>query len=220
MAFPPQNQRDQILTLIAVVAFGLVGAYWYFLYTPQSLKTAELAAHVDTLDEANQKAKSQLAKGTVKQIVAEAAMYRQNLDLMRTLVPASNEVPSLLEQVSTAARRVKLDLNGVEPEPMIEGDIFDTYRYKVKITGTYHEIGEVLTNVASLNRIVAPMNLALSIPGAQPKGAAGRQVLNAQFEIQTYVVRTAPPKHKKADAAGAPGGGPPPGPPVKKAGSE
>jgi type IV pilus assembly protein PilO len=214
VAFPPQSQRDQILTLIAVVAFGLVGAYWYFLYTPQGVKVAALSAHVDSLDTANQQAKAQLAKGSVKQIVAEAAAYKENLDLMRTLVPASNEVPALLEQVSTAARRVKLDLNGVEPEPLIEGDMFNTYRYKVKISGSYHDIGEVLTNIASLNRIVAPINLQLVIPGAQPKGST-RQVLNAAFEIQTYVVRTTP-RQKKAVKKEPPAGAPPPAGPAKK----
>jgi len=38
---------------------------------------------------------------------------------MRSLVPAGNEVPALLEQVSTAARRVGLEINYIEPEPVI-----------------------------------------------------------------------------------------------------
>ncbi len=212
MAIGPTNQRDQILTAIAVIAFALVGAYAYFVYVPKNDEVDKLAAHVDSLDMANQQAKSQLAKGSVAAIRAEAAAYRENLDLMRTLVPAGNEVPALLEQVSTAARRAKLDIAGVEPEPLIEGEMFDTYRYKVKLNGSYHEVGEVLTNIGSLNRIIAPLNLNLAISTTARGSSANRQVLSAAFEIQTYVVRTAPrakPKKPKVAAEGGEAAKPP-----------
>jgi type IV pilus assembly protein PilO len=209
VAIGPQNQRDQILTAIAVVALVLVGAYWYFVYDPKSADVDKLVAHVDSLDAENQKAKAQLAKGTVEQIRAEAAGYRENLALMRTLVPAGNEVPALVEQVSTAARRAQLELAGLEPEPVIEGDMFDTYRYKIKLNGAYHDVAQVLTNIASLNRIVAPMNLNLQLPQGTPKAVPGKQMLASVFEIQTYVVRTAPPKPKpKKEADKPPAGGP------------
>ena len=213
MAIGPQNQRDQGMVAIAIIAVLLIGAYWYFVFDPQATTINTLAAHVDSLDEANAKAKAQLAKGTTAELKAQAAMYRENLNLMRTLVPVSNEVPSLLEQVSTAARRAKLDVGGVEPEPLIVGDYFDTDRYKVKMTGSFHEIGEVLSNVGSLNRIVSPMNLSLILAAQSnsQRATAGRQPLTATFEIQTYVVRTKPPKKKapkkKAGEAPATEGG-------------
>ena len=114
----PTNQRDQVLTSIAIIALALVGAYWYFVYNPKTADVDKLAMHVDSLDEANQRARAQVAKGTGRQIRDESAALKQNLDLMRTLVPAGNEVPALLEQVSTAARRAKLDVGGIEPEPV------------------------------------------------------------------------------------------------------
>ena len=199
MAIGPQSQRDQILTAIGIVAVALAGAYWYFVYDPKTTDVDKLAAHVDSLDVSIQKAKAQLAKGTVEQVRTEAMAFRQNLDLMRTLVPAGNEVPSLLEKVSTAARRAKLDIGSVEPEPVIEGEMFDTYRYKIRLSASYHEVGEVLANIGTLDRIVAPINLALTLPqggAAAGRVPAGKQPLTATFEIQTYVVRTAPPKAK------------------------
>ena len=70
-------------------------------------------------------------------------------------------------------------------------------------------MGEILTNIGSLDRIVAPINLSLVLPQGGAPGVripAGRQPLTATFEIQTYVVRTAPPKAKPAPkkAAAAP----------------
>jgi type IV pilus assembly protein PilO len=212
VAIGPTSQRDQILVSIAIVALALVGAFWYFVYEPRNVKVDELAAHVDSLDESNQKARALVAKGTGSQIRAETATLKENLGLMRTLVPAGNEVPALIDQVSTAARHASIDVAGVEPEPVIEGDMFDTYRYKMKLNGSYHEIADVLARIGSLSRIVAPMNLTLTIPQNPPKAVPGKQFIASAFEIQTYVVRTSPPKpkpKKEADKpADKPAGGP------------
>jgi type IV pilus assembly protein PilO len=194
MAGLPTNQRDQVLFFVAFLGIVGAGAFWYFVYSPKSEQLATVAAHVDSLDAGNQRAKSQLARGTVATIRAESQRLRANLDLMRTLVPASNEVPALLDQVTTAARRAGLDFNLIEPEPVIQGEQFDTYRYKLRAAGSYHEIGEMLTNVASMTRIVAPLNLQLTMsntPAASKNASPDKVMLNAAFEIQTYAVKTA-----------------------------
>jgi type IV pilus assembly protein PilO len=201
MALLPKNQRDQVMVLLVIVAVALVGLYYAYVFSPKSDVLTDLQAHVDSLDISNQRAKAELAKGNVEELRAEAAKLQANLEVMRQLVPTSNEVPALLEQVSTAARRVGLDLATVKPQPVIEGEQFDTYRYQVAVIGDYHALGEFLANVGSLTRIVAPVNLALSNLG---NGAAVDQrkkalknnnaVLDSRFELQTYVAKTAAPR--------------------------
>ena len=202
MAALPTTQRDQLLLAVGILMVIGAGAYWYFVDDPQNTELQTKIVHIDSLNAQNQRAKAQLARGSVAKIKAEADSMRANLELLRTLVPAGSEVPALIDQVSNAARRVKLDLGAIDPVPPIEGTMFDTYRYKLKMTGAYHEIGQVLTNIASLNRVVAPINLSL-IPSNAPnvKVVAGQQALIAMFDIQTYVVRTAPPKAPPAAKA-------------------
>ena len=201
MTLLPKNQRDQVMVLLVIVAVALIGLYYAYVFSPKADVLASLQSHVDSLDISNQQAKAELAKGNVDQLRAEAAKLQENLEVMRQLVPTSNEVPALLEQVSTAARRVGLDLATVKPQPVIEGEQFDTYRYQVAVIGDYHALGEFLANVGSLTRIVAPVNLALSPLG---NGAAVDQrkkalknnnsVLDSRFELQTYVAKTAAPR--------------------------
>jgi hypothetical protein len=90
--------------------------------------------------------------------------------MLRRLVPTEHEVPGLLEQVSTAARRAGLDLGGVAPEPVLAGTQFDTYRYKVTVAGGYHALAAFLGNVGSLPRIVAPVTFQLVPRAAAPRG--------------------------------------------------
>jgi type IV pilus assembly protein PilO len=201
MALLPKNQRDQVMVLLVIVAVALIGLYYAYVYSPKADVLADLQAHVDSLDMNNQRAKAELAKGNVDQLRAEAAKLQDNLEVMRQLVPTSNEVPALLEQVSTAARRVGLDLATVKPQPVVEGEQFDTYRYQVAVIGDYHALGEFLANVGSLTRIVAPVNMYLSPLGNQAAVDARKKsrksnnsVLDSKFEIQTYVAKTAAPR--------------------------
>jgi type IV pilus assembly protein PilO len=122
--------------------------------------------------------------------------------VLQELVPTTNEVPALLESVSTAARRVGLDLASVEPMPVIEGEMFDTYRYKLSVKGGYHALAGFLTNVGSLNRIVAPVALDVKqmAPAVMKKARLrdGESGLETDFQIQTYIARPAGPVDAEA----------------------
>lgn len=196
-SFLPQNPRDQKMIAVTVVAVALAALYWNFVWTPKHAELVTLETRLDTLDAQNAMARTRIAQGTAADLEAEAARYARDLEAMRLLVPTGNELPSLLEQVSTAARREGLDLASVEPQPIIHGDTFDTYRYKVSVTGGYHALAEFMTNVGSLTRIVAPVNLSLGLSTNRNANAvklapAGTAAVESRFEIQTYVIRSAP----------------------------
>jgi type IV pilus assembly protein PilO len=197
MALLPQSQRDQIKLLIGFAAVALAVAYYVYPYTSREAEITADIARVAQLQDNNQKAAREFAAGSIEELRASAAENRSALTVMRRLVPTANEVPALLEEVSTAARRTGLDVGGVTPEPVIPGEKYDTYRYTVTIIGGYHQFGAFLANVGSLARIVAPVNFAIvaNMPGkVQLIKTADKNALASQITLQTYVERTAPPK--------------------------
>ena len=190
------TKREQTWIGIGVGAVLLLGAYWYFLYKPKSAEMAVTQAHVDSLDKKNQQAKADIAQGSLQKLKAQTAEYDQSLKVMRQLVPRSNEVPALLEDISTAARRVGLDLATVEPMPVLQGEQFDTYRYKLAVIGGYHPVGQFLSNVGSLNRIIAPVTMDIKLHPIADKTKArvkkGESLVDTEFQVQTYVARSTP----------------------------
>jgi type IV pilus assembly protein PilO len=176
--------------LVSLLAFAGVFAYWYFLHQPQAASLVEVAAHVERLEASNQRAKAVLARGSVDSLDRQQA--EQNLRLMRSLIPSGNEVPALLDQILAAARRNNLELGDFSPSQAVTGTTFDTFGFRLSLRGTYHEIGEVLASIASLRRIIVPVNVTLSpvtTPGRR-EAVMGEQMLSATFDVQTYVVRT------------------------------
>ncbi|MBC7788511.1 MAG: type 4a pilus biogenesis protein PilO [Anaerolineae bacterium] len=197
MALMPKTQREQILVFVALIAVIAMGAYWHFIFKGKSVELAEKNARLEAVVSVNQKARTELARGNVNQLRAQLAGYRENLELIRTLVPTSNEVPSLLDQVSSAARREGLEIAGVDPQPVVEGEQYDTYRYDIGVVGGYHALAAFLANVGSLQRIVAPVNLKLIQPtnpsAIQLKKKKNKNYapIEARFQIQTFVARKA-----------------------------
>ena len=111
------SKRDQTLISAAVLAVCIGAAYGYFLYLPKRDDLAAIEQHVDVLETRNAKVKSEITAGTLAKMRQEAVQYAAELAVLRQVVPTTNEVPALLENVSTAARRVGLDLAMVEPMP-------------------------------------------------------------------------------------------------------
>jgi type IV pilus assembly protein PilO len=190
------TKREQTLAAIGAAAVLLLGAYWYFLYKPKAAELAVTQSHVDSLDKRNQQARADIAQGSLQKLRAQAAEYDQSLKVMRQLVPRSNEVPALLEDISTAARRVGLDLATVEPMPVLAGEQFDTYRYKLAVIGGYHPVGQFLSNVGSLSRIIAPVTMAIKLhpiaDRTKARARKGESLVDTEFQVQTYVARTTP----------------------------
>ena len=198
MALLPTNQRDQIKFIAAFAAVALAVAYYMYPYAAREEQLAADLAHVEQLETANQTAAIEFKKGNLKELREDAAQLRSTLGVMRRLVPTSNEVPALLEEVSTAARRAGLDVGAVTPEPVIPGEHFDTYRYTVTIIGGYHATGAFLANVGSLPRIVAPVNFALATASTTRMASrsviktSNKAALASTITLQTYVEKTLP----------------------------
>jgi type IV pilus assembly protein PilO len=187
----PQSQREQAMVLVGILGVAAAGLFWNFKYSPRMAELDTLEERVERIDASNQRAKAELAKGTVNALREEAALLTASLDQMRQLVPVGNEVPLLLEQISSAARRVGLDIASVEPLGVEQGNDFDAYRYRFRLSGSYHSIAEFLTNAGSLSRIVAPTNVSMAVAASsgtsRPGGVA--PTVSATFELHTYVAR-------------------------------
>jgi type IV pilus assembly protein PilO len=192
MAGFPTNQRDKVMLAVGVA--GIIGAFafWNWVYSPKNEALDLTREHIEKLDASNQRAKAIMARGSVEQLQEESKRLQANLDLMRTLIPTGNEVPALLDQILGAARRTGLEFSNFAPTATVQGESFDTYRFRMSMQGSYHQIGELLTAIGSLRRVIVPVNVSLGASTTREARAnrPDERILTANFDIQTYVVRT------------------------------
>jgi type IV pilus assembly protein PilO len=140
---------------------------------------------------ATDSAKKELARGTVADVRKRLETYRSSLVLLRRLVPERNEVPNLLDDISTRGKIRGVTLSQVVPQPVEVGPApFNTYKYNMSVIGRYDQIGQFLADVASLQRIIVPYDVTVAAANsstAKVLGDSTEVLLEARFQIRTYV---------------------------------
>lgn len=202
MALSTQKSTPVLVMLLA----GITG---YIAYTGAVIETAGMSglaareervvAIQDTiarLQAGTDSAKRELARGSVEDLRKRLETYRGSLSLLRRLVPERNEVPNLLDDISSRSRIRGVTLSTVVPLPVEAGPVpFDTYKYNMSVIGRYDQIGQFLADVASLQRIIVPYDLSLDQANATAAKALGDttgSLLEAKFQVRTFVKSSSP----------------------------
>jgi len=199
------------MLLLTMLAVGGGYAFWKYYYEPTSQQIAAAKTEIDSLQTIIERAKQDLASGTMEDLRRTVERYRGMLALMRRLVPEQNEVPALIDDISTRAKVRGVTIGKIDPLPVDPGPPFDTYRYKIEILGHYDQLGEYLSDIASLPRIVVPQDIALkpaSLAAQRLLADTVGALLEADFAIRTFVKSAAPaPGRTPAKPGAKPGGG-------------
>src|SRR6266852_477712 len=199
----PTDQRGQIMLLLVVAALAGGYFFWTKKHTPDIARITDANQESDSLERIVAAAKADLASGSIEDLRRRVEEYQGSLELMRRLVPDRNEVPTLIDDISTKAKVRGITIGKIQPLLPEPGSPFDTYRYRLEVYGHYDQIGEYLADVASLPRIIVPEDVMLSSasPAAQELvGDTAGALLLAEFSIRTFVKAAAPPPPKPAGA--------------------
>lgn len=192
------SRTTAILTMLVAVAVG------YMIYDGAGINIiginglkAGRARNVAMQDSINalqlqvDSAKRELAKGTVEDLRRRIEGHRASLAMLRRLVPIRAEVPNLLDDISTRAKIRGVTLSEVVPLATEPGPSpFSTDKYNIAVLGRYDEIGEFFSDIASLRRIIVPIDVSVSPAGmneARALGDTSGSLLQARFQIKTYV---------------------------------
>lgn len=205
MPILPQDQRGQIMALLVLVALGGGYAFWSYIHKPQSERLHVARTEADSLEQIVEAAKRDLASGSIEDLRRKVEEFRGSLELMRRLVPERNEVPTLIDDISTKAKVRGVTLGKIQPLSPEPGSPFDTYRYRLEVYGHYDQIGEYLADIASLPRIVVPQDVTLSAATPQAQkllGDTAGALLIAEFSIRTFVKAAAPPPGQTTSSSG------------------
>lgn len=198
MALPPLDpqQRKQLLfgaAIVALLAFG----FYDRVYAPRNARVTELNERLERLENVNRRSRA-ITAGAQGEVDQQLALYRQQLELAEGLIPSIEELPELLDAISAEAQRTGVELTLIQPVGATQERYYTRRVYDLAVVGQYHAIGEFLTRVGSLPRIVTPTNLQLAPQQARggrnrPAADASQPVqLEARFSIETYVIPSTP----------------------------
>lgn len=162
-----------------LAAVVILGAGTYFLIAPKH----------QALDEARQKELSLRQEFERKQQkvaaldaykVQLAEMQRSFGDMLKQL-PSKSEVANLLNDISQARIASGLEEELFQPQPEVPKEFYAEIPNKIVVTGDYHQMGQFVSAVAALPRIVTVEDVQI-----QPAGRGANSELRMTAQVKTY----------------------------------
>lgn len=158
----------QVLKIAVIIGSSVLVAgvfYWFFLSSQME--------QLDSLIAEEQKQKQfyvTRAKllGNIYEYKAQLKVINERLLDLVKLLPSENEVPNLVEQVTQAGRESGLKFKEIKMLPEKKLKYYVELPIEIKSNGTYHQIGEFLSKVSSLPRIITFHDFKLEISAINP----------------------------------------------------
>ena len=150
--------RIAVIAIVFVVVVGL-GVYWFIVQdkAPQLERVQQEEEQLRVTFESKQR-----KAANYDAYKAQLAQIEQSFGTMLRQLPGETEIPSLIVDISQTGLAAGLQEKLFVPQPEIPKDFYAEKPIKIRLAGGYHEIGNFVSGIAALPRIVTLHNINIS----------------------------------------------------------
>ena len=170
-----KSPNTQKLIIVCALAFGAVYGYANFIYMPRRELAKKLAADIKNENELLVKGKHIAAN--FQTVQDDYARLMQSWEIAHELLPTQKEMEDLLKSITLEGQKRNVDFLLFRPLDPVERPYYWENPIQIKTQSSYHDLGNFLSAVAAMDRIVNINDLKLA--AYQPN--KGRPQLLADF---------------------------------------
>jgi type IV pilus assembly protein PilO len=185
--FNPSNPKQRNTLIVGVILLLSIYPFHAYWYKGQREEVTAMQTRLETITDQNRRASVLAARGG-GDLEERLALYERQVKKLEELIPANEELAALLDDISVRARQVGVETARMIPEPPEVGAFYTKTSYEMNVVGEYHSVGRFLAEIASLSRIVTPVEMDVQLfdqPQTYPEYEAP---VMASFRIETYVL--------------------------------
>lgn len=169
--------RAAVIALVFLVVTGL-GIYWFII---EDKAPALARAEADEVEFRTTFESKQRKAANYNAYKAQLAQIEQSFGTMLRQLPGKTEIPSLIVDISQTGLAAGLQEKLFVPQSEIPKDFYAEKPIQIRLTGSYHEIGNFVSGIAALPRIVTLHNINIT-----PEDSATFDNLSMEVTAQTY----------------------------------
>jgi type IV pilus assembly protein PilO len=140
------------LAVVSGVLVAIAASYWFLSYQPAREKRVALVVHAQELQRNLNNART--VANNVPAFEAEIAGLERDLDLALKQLPDRKQFEDLLQDISTAGKKVGVAIKSIDRDKEVRRDFYAEVPFKLELEGSYHDLARFFEMVASLPRIV------------------------------------------------------------------
>lgn len=173
----PLAFRAAVIVVVFVVVTGL-GIYWFIVKDKAPQLERERGEEVElrlTFENKQQKA------ANYEDYEDQLSQIQQSFGTMLRQLPGETEIPSLIVDISQTGLAAGLQEKLFVPRPEIPRDFYAEKPINIRLTGSYHEIGNFVSGIAALPRIVTLHDINIT-----PENRETFDELSMEVTAKTY----------------------------------
>ena len=202
--YNPTDPKQRNAMVVAILLLVLLYPFYSFWYKGHKAEVDDMQAHLERLQDNNRRAELTSARGGGRNLEERMALYQRQVSKLEQLIPSAEDVPALVNSIAGDAIRSNVKLERLNPEPLEPGAYYTKSTYDVGAIGEYHDVGRFITQIASLPRIVSPVQMSVTLYNQPQLYPDYKSPVIATFQIETYVLPEPGTKAPAAKAGGSP----------------
>lgn len=167
---------------IAFVVASALGT-WYFVYQ-QKMPVLEKAEAEERQLRTEFETKQRKA-ANFNAYKSQLAEIERSFGTMLRQLPGRTEIPSLLVDISQSGLGAGLQEELFQPTEEVRKDFYAEKPIKIRLSGSYHEFGKFVSDIAALPRIVTLHDIEIAPKGKNP--GFDELVLNVTAKTYRYM---------------------------------
>lgn len=169
-----KNKREVLISLMVIAAVGFFVDI-NFLLRPQIRGLTGQLAEMGRLSSELKTASSDIA--SIENFKKEISLYKDKVLLYEKQLPVEQEIPSLLEYLSTIAKKSNITIIGITPgRPGVlkegksqEGQVYQEVPIVISAKSGYHELGIFLSNIENSDRFMKVVDIDIKVNKVTPR---------------------------------------------------
>jgi type IV pilus assembly protein PilO len=153
--------------------------FYFFVWSDQKPRLDQAAAEELQLRETFSTKHSKAVNLVIYQ--QQLADIERSFGALLRQLPGKTEVPSLLVDISQVGVGAGLEEKLFQPANEVKKDFYAELPIKIRLTGSYHQMGEFESGIAALPRIVTLHDISI-----KPEGKDAYDVLSFELTAKTF----------------------------------
>ena len=157
LAASPVMKALIIILLVVVILYG----FNRYIYSPNQEKIRDKQEELSRLTSALFHVRETVQN--LPKVRAELESLQEEWARLELMVPRTEDVTDLIENVAAAERRSGVYVISIEPQPSLTQELYTENPYRLRLEGSFHNFARFLGALSSLPRIINVSDINLSV---------------------------------------------------------